>query len=211
MNNSLSTHSTWRLKPWQTILLFSMLLWLIYGIGSFTFDYFAGGATSSFGVWPEVGGVGMFFVYVLSFYITLVVVLPVLLLQRFGVGMLVYLPYALTGLYFEYYFDLVAEHNLISYWGVIGWCLVGLAIGLSADLSYRFLPARWSPRWRAILTGAVMSLVNFLLVGMALSFFYVAPQSGSGSFLGVAYYGLPLMLANSAFAGYTAYAISQHV
>ena len=56
-----------------------------------------------------------------------------------------------------------------------------------------------------------MGLVNFLLVGVALSFFYVTPQSGSGSFLGVAYYGLPLLLFNSGFAGYTAYAISQHV
>jgi hypothetical protein len=121
MNNSQPSHSTRRLKPWQTILLFGMLLWLNYGIDSSTFDYFAGGETSTFGVWPEVGGVGIFFVYILSFYITLVMVLPILLLQRFGVGMLVYLPYAITGLFVEYYFELVAEHNLISYWGVIGW------------------------------------------------------------------------------------------
>ena len=201
ISNSHSSHPGWRLKPWRTILLFGMLQWLIYGIGSFTLDFFAGGATLTFGVWPEVGGVGMFFVYILSFYITLVVVLPILLLQRFGVGMLVYLPYAITGLFVEYYFEMVAEHNLTSYWGVIGWCVVGLAIGSSADLAYRYLPALWSPRWRAILTGVVMGLVNFLLVGAALSFFYVAPQSGSGSFLGVAYYGLPLLLLNSGFAG----------
>jgi hypothetical protein len=150
----------------------------------------------------------MFFVYILSFYITLVVVLPILLLRRFGVGLLVYLPYAITGLIVEYYFDLVVEHNLISYWGVLGWCAFGFAIGLSADLAYRFLPAGLSLRWRAILTGVAMGLVNFLLVGAALRFFYVVPQSGSGSFLGVAYYGLPLLLLNGAFGGYTAYAIS---
>ena len=55
MSNSHSSHPGWRLKPWQTILLFGMFLWCIYGIGSFTFDYFAGGATLTFGVWPEVG------------------------------------------------------------------------------------------------------------------------------------------------------------
>ena len=87
----------------------------------------------------------MFFVYILSFYITLVVVLPILLLQRFGVGMLVYLPYAITGLFVEYYFELVAEHNLTSYWGVLGWCAFGLAIGLSADLAYRYLPSPLEP------------------------------------------------------------------
>jgi hypothetical protein len=62
--------------------------------------------------------------------------------------------------------------------------------------------------WRAILTDVVMGLVNFLLVGASLSFFYVALQNGSGSFLGVVYYGLPLLLLNGAFGGYTAYAIS---
>ena len=211
MNNAEPTHPNWRLKPWQTILIFGTLQWLIYGLGSFTFDFFAGGATSGFGVWPDVEGVGMFFVYVLSFYITLVVVLPILIIRRFGVGMAVYLPYAITGLFFEYYFDLVLAPNLASFWDVVGWCVFGLMIGLSADLAYRFLPASFSERLRATATGVVMGLTNFVLVSVALTSFYISPQAGTGSFLGVAYYGLPLMLLNSGFAGYTAYAISRNV
>jgi len=101
MSNTRRSHLAWRLKPWQTILVFGILQCFIYGIGSFTLDYFAGGATAGFGVWPEVGGIGMFFVYILSFYIALVVVLPILIIKRFGVGVAVYLPYAIIGLFVE--------------------------------------------------------------------------------------------------------------
>jgi hypothetical protein len=211
MENTAQSNPARRYKPWQIILVFGILQCLIYGIGSFTFDYFAGGATQKFGVWPEVGGVGMFYVYILSFYISLVVVLPILMINRFGVGMAVYLPYAIIGLFVDYYIEWVTLHTLVSPWFVVGWCVIGLAIGLSADLAYRFLSGRLSERWRAIITGVVMGIVKFLLVIVALTFFYVEQQSGPGSFLGVAYYGLPLLILNSGFGGYTAYAISRHV
>ncbi len=199
----------WRLRSWQIILIFGILLWVIYGIGSFTLDFFAGAATAEFGQWGNVGGVGLFFVYILSFYIALVVVLPILVVRRFGVGVAVFLPYALTGFFVEYYFDWVVNPALRSPWGAIGWCAIGLAIGLSADLAYRFLPARFSERLRAITTGVIMGLTNFVLVVVALTSFYVEQQSGPGSFLGVAYYGLPLLIVNCAFGGYTAHAISR--
>jgi hypothetical protein len=201
----------WRLKPWQTILLFGVLQWLLYGIGSFTLDYYAGQATRSFFVWPEPGGIGMYFVYILSFYITLLVILPILLIRRFGVGLAIYLPYAVTGFFIDYYFDWVVFRILVSPWGALGWCVIGLLIGLSADLAYRYLPHRMSERWRAILTGVVMGVVNFFLVVVALTFFYIDRPTGPGSFLGIAYYALPLMLLNSGFGGYAAYAISKKI
>ena len=210
----INTHQLYlarRFKPWQTILIFGILQVFIYGIGSFTLDYFAGGATKSFGVWPEVDGVGFFFLYVLSFFITLVTVLPILMIKRFGVGLAVYLPYAISGLFVEYYIEWSTLHTLASPWGVVGWCVIGLAIGFSADLAYRFLPGRINERWRAIITGVLMGMVNFLLVLIALTFFYVERQSGTGTFLGVAYYGLPLLIINSGFGGYTAYAIFKNV
>jgi hypothetical protein len=211
MSNISQLHLAWWLKPWQTILIFGILQCFIYGIGSFTLDYFAGGATEGFGVWPEVDGVGFFFIYVLSFFIALVVVLPILIIKRFGVGMAIYLPYAILGLFVEYYMEWVATRSLVSPWAVVGWCVIGLAIGLSADLAYRFLPTRLSQRFRAITTGVVIGVTNFLLVTVAVTFFYVVQLSGPGTFLGVAYYGLPLLIINSGFGGYTAYAISQNV
>jgi len=94
-----------RLKSWQLILIFAFLLCCIYAFGSFTFDYFAGAATAGFGVWGAVGGAGMYFTYVMAYFIALVVVLPILVIRRFWVGMAVYGLYALSGLFVEYYMD----------------------------------------------------------------------------------------------------------
>ncbi len=206
------THQGWRLKPWQTILLFGILLCVIYGFGSFTFDYFAGAATAGFGVMGEVGGLGMYFTYVMAYFIALVVVLPILIIRRFWVGTAVYLLYAVSGLFVEYYMEWVLVRNLVALWAVVGWCVLGLATGFCADLAYRFLPARLSEKWRAILTGLVVGVATFLSVAVALSFFYIGDKTiHPGSYLGVAYYGVPFMLVSSGFGGYTAYAISRRV
>jgi len=151
----------------------------------------------------------MFFIYVMGYFIALVVVLPILLVRRFAVGLMVYLPYAIAGLFVEYYMEWVLTRSLVSPWAVVGWCVVGLATGLSADLAYRFLPARFSGKVRAIGAGIVLGAANFLSVLIALTLFYTEPQIGHGSFLGVAYYGVPFLLVSSGFGGYTAYAISQ--
>ncbi len=199
------------LKRWGIIIIFGFLLCIIYAFGSFTLDYYAGAATLGFGVMGPVSGVGMFFIYILGFYIALVVVLPILIIKRFGVGVAVYLPYAIAGLFVEYYTEWVTTRALVSVWAVVGWCVIGLVTGLSADLAYWLLPSRVSERWRAITTGVVLVIVTFLLVLLALTFFYVERQEGPGSFLGIAYYGLPLLILNGGFGGYTAYAISRHV
>jgi uncharacterized BrkB/YihY/UPF0761 family membrane protein len=126
--------------------------------------------------------------------------------------MAVYALYALGGLYLEYYFELVVEHNLAGYWGVIGWCVLGLATGLCADLAYRFLPSCLSEKWRAILTGLTVGIATFVAVTIAISFFYVEKETiYSANYLSIAYYGVPFMLVSSGFGGYTAYAISKRV
>ena len=201
--------NNWRLKPWLTILLFGFLLCAVHAFGSFTFDFYAGAATTGFGDWGEVGGVGMFYVYVLSYFLVLVVALPILLIRRFGVGTAVFLPYAIIGLFVEYYMEWVLNPVLISPWAVVGWCVFGLATGLSGDLSYRFLPEWLSESWRSVFIGLVLGLATFLLTLVAVTYFYVSDQTGRASFFSLAYYGLPFLLVNSGFAGYTAHAISR--
>ncbi len=201
-----------RLKSWQIVLVFGLLLSAIYGFGSFTFDFYAGSATAGFGVMGDISGIGMYFTYILAYFIALVVVLPILLIRRFGVGTAVYLPYAVGGLFVEYYMEWVLTRSLVSVWAVAGWCALGLATGFSADLAYQFLPSRLDDRWRAIATGVAVGLATFLSVAVALSFFYVGEKAITpGTYLGVAYYGAPFMLISSAFGGYTAYAISRGV
>ncbi len=198
-----------RLKSWQIILIFGILLCIIYGFGSFTFDYYAGAATPKFGDFSKYSGVGMFFVYVLSYFIILVIMLPILLIRRFGVGAAVWLPYAVSGIFVESYMEWVSTRALLGLWAAGGWCVVGLLTGFSADLAYRFLPLRWSEKWRAIVTALILGVALFLLILLAiLSFYPEASGNTDANFLSIAYYGLPLLLANSAFAGYTAYIIA---
>jgi len=205
---------TWRLKPWQTILLFSVLLFVIIGLGTFFFDFFAGSATVGFGVQPagEVKGTGMFFIYMIGYFTALVVVLPILLIRRFGVGTAVYLPMVVVGFPINYYYEWIIEPVWIAPWAGIGWSVAFLATGFSADLTYRFLSAHFSERLRAIFVGIVIACVTYVLTLVALSVIYKAPlETESGSFLGLTYFGLPWLIVNSAFGGYTAYAISRNV
>ncbi len=55
----------------------------------------------------------------------------------------------------------------------------------------------------------VVSSATFLSAVLALSFFYARQETaGPGTFLSIAYYSVPFLLVNSAFGGYTAYAIA---
>lgn len=202
------TSLRWRLKAWQTIVLFGLLQTALIGVTTFFFDYLAGAATLGFAVWPTVGGTGLFYVYMIGFFSALFVILPVLLIKRFGVGTAIYLPYALIGIPVDLYFE---SGNLISPWAAVGWALVGLAAGLSVDLAYRYLPGHLTERTRAILMGIVLGAASFLLSLLAQAFFYrVSMPTDTGSFIGMAYFGVPWLLVTSAFGGYTAYAISRN-
>lgn len=76
----------WRLKAWQTTLLFGFALFIITGPAVFFFDFLAGSATRGFGMSPSSGfqGIGMFYLYMISYFSSLVVILPALLTKRFG-------------------------------------------------------------------------------------------------------------------------------
>ncbi len=198
------------LKPWPTILLFGILHSAITALGVYFFDFFAGTATVGFGVQGQVKGTGMFFVYMLGYFNALVVILPILLLRRFGVGAMVYLPYAVVGLFVEYYYEWLKEPVLVGPLAVVGWSLFGILTGLSADLSFKFLPTSFDERIRSALTGGILGVTNFVLTLIALRFFYTSGlATDPGSFLGLAYFGLPWLIANSLLGGYTACALSK--
>ncbi len=193
-----------RLRPWQVVLLSGFFLCVLYAFGSFTFDLFAGAATPAAGDLSVYKGVGMYFTYIESYFLALVVVLPILLVRRFGVGVLVYLPYAILGLGVEFYMERVATQALLGPLAVVGWCVIGLLIGLCADLAHRFLPSSLSDGARGALIGIVQGGATFGLTLLALSYFYVSRQVGPGSYLGQAWYGVPWLVLSSGFGGYTA-------
>lgn len=182
-----------RLNPCLIILIFGILLSCVYALGTYFFDYFAGSATLGFGIMNEkVWGIGMFFIYMIGYFIAIIVILPVLLIRRFGIGTAVYLPYAVVGFFVEYYYEFVKVHSLSGLWAVFGWSLVGLAAGFSVDIAFKFLPHRLNERWRSVFMGIILGIASFLLNLAPLYLFYkTSPQTCPGSYLGVAYFALP--------------------
>lgn len=85
----------WRFGMWPTALMFGFILLIITTPAVFFFDFFAGSATRGFGVTPSqgVGGTGMFYLYAMSYFSSLLVIIPVCLIKRFGIATAVFLPY----------------------------------------------------------------------------------------------------------------------
>jgi hypothetical protein len=202
----------WNLRMWPTALIFGFLLIAVTTPAVFFFDFFAGSATRGFGVAPfsGIGGTGMFYLYAMSYFASLLVLLPLHLTGRFGTAAAVYLPYVVIGFPVNYRYEWVLERTWIAPWAGLGWSAAFLLTGLAADLSFRFLPRTLSGAWRAALSGAVMGLASFIVTAAALAFVYIGPlPTDPGSFVGLAYFGLPWMVVHSGLGGYTAYALSR--
>ena len=186
-----------RFGLWGPILGYGSVLFAIYGASAFLIETFSGSCM---------------FVLPIYFY-TLVTVLAVLKLKRFGVGAAVYLPIATLGAVMDYYGDWVFSRNLIVPWYVLGWTPIFLGIGLAADIASRYAPRGWHPRWRAVMVGIFFGLVFYLLVLLGLSALYPPTDEiwHIWYFKQGVYFTLPWMLINGGFAGYSAYALSKHI
>lgn len=174
-------------------LLFGMLWFVINLLGAF---------------WVEPYSGSCMFVLLTGFQ-AVVIVLPVLLLRRFGVGVAIYLPYFVLGVGFEYYFEWVAQRTLLNPWYALLWISLGPLTGLLVDVTYRLLPGRWPERWRAVILGSVLALATFFLTRWGLLTFYVDPSAIShlAFFQEKAIFSLPWMVINGALGGFTAHAV----
>ncbi|MFX0084695.1 MAG: hypothetical protein ACFFAU_03395, partial [Candidatus Hodarchaeota archaeon] len=156
-------------------------------------------------------GIGMFYTYMTSLFLSLIVVSAIYKAdQYFGMGVLVFVPYTAIGFFVEYYYEIDVLKGI---WAVVGWCLIGVIVGFSADVSFKLLKnTKIRKEYVSGLTGVFMNLVYFLLVCFALETFYISGTglSGPGSFLGVAYFGLPWMLIHGFFGGYLACAMNKN-
>ncbi len=182
-----------RLQFWKTALLFGAIHFLVMSLGVFI----------------ETGSGGCMFI-IPAYFMVLPVMLSILILQRFGAGTAVFLPYAILGIYPVYYFEFPKMFGL---WGVVGWCLIGPLVGLVADLTFKFLPQRISEKWQAIILGAVIGAAIFVTTYIALATFYPEPDLGGHFryFTTGMYFSLPWLIVNGGFAGYTAYALTKRV
>jgi hypothetical protein len=197
-------------KTWIT---YSFLLMVLLSVTIFFWDFYSGADTQGFGVIEPYYGIGMFYIYMISFFSSLIVLYAIIKSEVFGMGFYMWLPYAVIGFFVEAYFEL---DLLISIWAVLGYSAFGLITGLSADICFKLLNenTKIKKSFIAGISGTFMSFVYFVLVVIALGFFYKSGWgAGSftepGSFLGVAYFCLPWMLINAFFGGFTAYCLNQ--
>ncbi|MFX0181720.1 MAG: hypothetical protein ACFE95_01460 [Candidatus Hodarchaeota archaeon] len=192
------------------IFIFSLVLQIVLFFSIFFWDYYAGQLTAGFGVeGKHYLGIGNFYIYVISFLLSLIVVSAIYKGNQFGIGFSIFIPYAIIGFFVEYYYEVIKNPVLRGEWAVIGWCLVGLLVGLSADSSFKILTekTKLKEEYSAGLTGVILNLTYFFLTWFAHEVFYInnTVLTGSGSFLGIAYFTVPWMIIHGFFGGLLAF------
>ena len=159
----------------------------------------------------NIAGACMFIL--VGYFTAIAATIPILKVRRFGAGLLLFIPYVLIGIAPLYYFDWVQKQSLVGLWAVFTSSLSGLLIGLSLDLAYS-LTARFRERTRAIVVGATMQAVTFVVMLVTLKYLYI-PASDMAAHVHFFdqkwFFSLPWMIINGAFGGYTAYALTKRV
>jgi hypothetical protein len=191
----MSSQPVSRLRFWVTTQICGMLFFMVMGI---------------LGMLVEANDAGCMYVTP-AFFMVLVVVYPAARLRRFGAATAVFLLYATVGSFIEYYMQWVVERQLVSPWGGLAWGLLGMLVGLIADLTFRFLPARVPPSWRGTITGAVAGLAFFATTYVAMTTLYASPASQQTHFVffsSRAVFSTLWMTSSGALAGYCAMALA---
>lgn len=184
----------WTRRDLKIALVGGVLLFVVYMIGAF---------------WELLVTRDMCMFFMIGYLMATVVITPMMMTKRFGMGTLVFIPYALIGLPLEYYMEWILDPVLISPFAAIIWSAIGPIVGFSADLTHRFIPKSANDRTRGVVTGLVLVTMHFLIMLAALAFLYTDPLPGLEHYLNALGFTLPWLLMNGAFGGYTAYALSQ--
>jgi hypothetical protein len=179
-----------RVSSWKLIAICGLIQFCIYGYGS-AMEIMVTSAIC--------------FHILFAFFMSIVIVFPILVNKRFGTGMAVFLPFAVVGFFVEYYMQWIYQRNLIAPWAAIIWSLFGLLTGLSADIIYHFSPRSWSDRRKAVLIGFGVGIIDYSLTLIILGTLYV--HSGVTHLLNGALLTIPYLLVNSTLGGYTAHAL----
>ena len=184
-----------RRQFWLTTQTFGRIFFLVMGV---------------LGMLVEASDAGCMYVTP-AFFMVLAIVYPVARLQRFGAAAAVFVLYASAGSYVEYQMQWVVERQLASPWGALAWGMLGVLVGLTADVTYRALRRIGSPGWRMAITGAVTGAALFATTYLAMTTLYASPASQQSHFVffsARASFSLPWMILNGGFAGYCASALA---
>ncbi|MFH0989616.1 MAG: hypothetical protein V1799_06320 [bacterium] len=159
------------------------------------------------------GASGTCMFILMPYFAALAATYPVLVLNRFGAGVGVYVPYVVIGFVPLYYYDWLQSGALVGVWAVFVWSATGLVIGTSLDLVNRIM-IQSGERTRAIVIGATMQAVTFVVMLVGLTYLYKPTSSMGGHLLFFNQkwlFTLPWMVLNGCFGGYTAYALRKRI
>ncbi len=168
-------------------------------------------AVLSFGAFAGEPMTGTCMFILMPYFAALAVVLPVVRTRRFGAATVAYLPYAALGAVPLYIFDYAQSHALKGLWALAIWALSGPLIGVSIDTAWS-LSGKLRDGARAALAGAVAQAVTFGVMLLGLTYLYVDPSAADSHlrlFDTSWYFTAPWMIANGAFGGFTAWALSR--
>ncbi len=163
------------------------------------------------GAMVEMTGVSGTCMFVLmSAFAAFAATYPILRVDRFGTGVLTYLPYTVIGFVPLLVFDWLQDHSLKGLWAVFVWTVSSPAIGLCADLAYR-AAGPLGRRSRAMITGAALQAATFVVMLLGLTYLYVDPTAADSHlrlFDTKYWFTLPWMVVNGAFGGLAAHALA---
>jgi len=179
---------------WPSILVFGLLVFLVFTFGT---------------MFEMLVTRGVCFVYVISYFLSFAVVLAIRRIGMFGTGLAVFLPYAIMGVFVEYWMEWVDTPSLIAPWAAVVWSMSGVVAGLCADLAHRFLPRSIKEQYRSALVGMIAVFTYWLLTLLVLASMYKDPTPGLAHYLNGIYITLPWLLVSGCFGGYTACAMSR--
>jgi hypothetical protein len=188
---------------------------ILLNFSIFFWDFYAGINTLPLFILEPYSGVAMFYVYMISGFSSFLVLNAIIRSKQFGMGLLIWLPYAIIGVFVETYFELIVNPVLKGFWVVILYCLFGLITGFSADISYYYLNKKVNLNRGVLvgLTGMIMSLVYFFTTLIAISTFYKNSKPLSWTdpttFTGLAYFGIPWMLIHAFIGGLAAFGFNK--
>jgi hypothetical protein len=186
------------LQSWKPLLLWGMVLVVVLMVGAFIDN-------------SGVSGTCMFLL--MPYFAALAATIPILIVKRFGTGLLTFLPYVLIGFYPLYYFDWLQRPAMVGLWAVFAYALSGFVIGAAMDVAY-LAAGRLPERTQAIVVGAAMQAMTFVVTLVGLGYLYT-PTSDMAAHVRFFdrqwFFSLPWMVVNGAFGGYTAYAFWKRV
>lgn len=117
----------------------------------------------------------------------------------------------IVGAPIDYYFDWVAQRNLVEGWYAVLYIPLFLAVGLVADLTLRFLQPERFPVRASVLSALLFTaatLAGWVLATVAL---YRWGGSFADTWLGYGYFLIPYALATGALGGYVGHGIARDV